>query len=105
LEDRIGGDAGLSPRGEQYALKLPELVKQNIGDRPLTVWTSTMKRTIQTARHLDFPKKQWKALDELDTGICDGMTYDEIAVSKLKFIIFMQKLRKKKKKKKANCIK
>ncbi|KAG1453395.1 hypothetical protein G6F55_008163 [Rhizopus delemar] len=79
LEDRIGGDAGLSPRGEQYALKLPELVKQNIGDRPLTVWTSTMKRTIQTARHLDFPKKQWKALDELDTGVCDGMTYDEIA--------------------------
>ncbi|KAG1443858.1 hypothetical protein G6F56_010519 [Rhizopus delemar] len=38
-----------------------------------------MKRTIQTARHLDFPKKQWKALDELDTGVCDGMTYDEIA--------------------------
>ncbi|KAI9276018.1 6-phosphofructo-2-kinase-domain-containing protein [Sporodiniella umbellata] len=79
LEDRIGGDAGLSPRGEQYALKLPELVKKNIGDRPLTVWTSTMARTIQTARHLDFPKKQWKALDELDTGVCDGMTYDEIA--------------------------
>jgi 6-phosphofructo-2-kinase/fructose-2,6-biphosphatase 2 len=56
-------------------------VKENIGDRPLTVWTSSMTRTIQTARHLDFPKKQWKALDELDTGVCDGMTYDEIAVS------------------------
>lgn len=83
LEDKIGGDAGLSPRGEQYALKLPELVKQNIGDRPLTVWTSSMTRTIQTARHLPFPKKQWKALDELDTGVCDGMTYDEIAVSVL----------------------
>lgn len=81
LEDKIGGDAGLSPRGEQYALKLPELVRQNIGDRPLTVWTSSMTRTIQTARHLDFPKKQWKALDELDTGVCDGMTYDEIEVS------------------------
>ncbi|OBZ87846.1 Fructose-2,6-bisphosphatase [Choanephora cucurbitarum] len=79
LEDRIGGDAGLSPRGEQYALKLPELVRENIGDRPLTVWTSSMTRTIQTARHLPFPKKQWKALDELDTGVCDGMTYDEIA--------------------------
>ncbi|KAG2231406.1 hypothetical protein INT48_003644 [Thamnidium elegans] len=78
LEDKIGGDAGLSPRGEQYALKLPELVRQNIGGRPLTVWTSSMTRTIQTARHLDFPKKQWKALDELDTGVCDGMTYDEI---------------------------
>lgn len=40
-----------------------------------------MKRTIQTARYLDYPKKEWKALEELDTGVCDGMTYDEIAVS------------------------
>ncbi|CAO3684918.1 unnamed protein product [Rhizopus stolonifer] len=79
LDDKIGGDSGLSLRGEQYALRLPELVRQNIGDRPLTVWTSTMKRTIQTARHLNFPKKQWKALDELDTGVCDGMTYEEIS--------------------------
>lgn len=28
---QIGGDAVLSPRGEQYALKLPELVKQSFG--------------------------------------------------------------------------
>ncbi|KAI8974351.1 fructose-2,6-bisphosphatase [Pilobolus umbonatus] len=79
VEDKIGGDSGLSPRGEEYALLLPKLVQDNIGDRPLTVWTSSMKRTIQTARHLEFPKKQWKALDELDTGVCDGLTYDEIA--------------------------
>lgn len=26
----IGGDAELSPRGEQYALKLPELVAQSV---------------------------------------------------------------------------
>jgi 6-phosphofructo-2-kinase/fructose-2,6-biphosphatase 2 len=28
---KIGGDASLSERGEQYALKLPELVKQSFG--------------------------------------------------------------------------
>lgn len=50
-------------------------------DRPLTVWTSTLKRTIQTARFLpaDYNQLQWKALDELDAGVCDGLTYAEIA--------------------------
>ncbi|KAI8330315.1 histidine phosphatase superfamily [Chlamydoabsidia padenii] len=80
VQDRIGGDADLSPRGESYAKHLPCLVSKHIGDdSPLTVWTSTMKRTIQTARYLNYPKKEWKALEELDTGVCDGMTYDEIA--------------------------
>ncbi|CAO3599197.1 unnamed protein product [Absidia cylindrospora] len=80
VQDKIGGDADLSLRGELYAKTLPTLISKHIGDDyPLTVWTSTMKRTIQTARHLKYPQKQWKALDELDTGVCDGMTYDEIA--------------------------
>lgn len=58
---------------------LPELVRQSVGDnRSLTVWTSTLKRTIQTARHLTFEKLEWKALDELDSGVCDGLTYGEI---------------------------
>lgn len=42
------------------------------------MWTSTLTRTIQTASKLPFEKKQWKALDELDAGVCDGMTYEEI---------------------------
>ncbi|CCC05221.1 hypothetical protein SMACR_08713 [Sordaria macrospora] len=82
LEGRIGGDAELSHRGEEYARKLPELVLESVGsDRPLTVWTSTLKRTIATARHLPkhYNQLQWKALDELDAGVCDGMTYQEIA--------------------------
>ncbi|KUI59398.1 Fructose-2,6-bisphosphatase [Cytospora mali] len=81
LEGRIGGDALLSPRGEQYARKLPDLVRESVGsDRPLTVWTSTLKRTIATARFLPkhYNQLQWKALDELDAGVCDGMTYQEI---------------------------
>ncbi|KEZ40942.1 hypothetical protein SAPIO_CDS7838 [Scedosporium apiospermum] len=81
LDGKIGGDAGLSPRGEQYARKLPDLVRQSVGDdRPLTVWTSTLKRTIATARFLpgDYNQLQWKALDELDAGVCDGLTYQQI---------------------------
>ncbi|KAK6824942.1 6-phosphofructo-2-kinase [Apiospora arundinis] len=81
LDGRIGGDADLSPRGHQYAQKLPQLVRDSVGeDRPLTVWTSTLKRTISTARFLpeNYNQLQWKALDELDAGVCDGMTYQEI---------------------------
>ncbi|KAL6852889.1 Fructose-2,6-bisphosphatase [Amphichorda felina] len=81
LDGRIGGDALLSARGEAYARKLPELVRKSVGDdRPLTVWTSTLKRTIATARFLPphYNQLQWKALDELDSGVCDGLTYQEI---------------------------
>lgn len=50
-----------------------------LSGKTLTVWTSTLKRTIETSQWLDFPdKKAWKALDELDAGLCDGMTYEEI---------------------------
>ncbi|KAJ2899780.1 hypothetical protein MKZ38_002793 [Zalerion maritima] len=81
LDGRIGGDSLLSPRGEMYAKKLPELVAKSVGDgRPLTVWTSTLRRTIATARHLPatYNQLQWKALDELDSGVCDGYTYQGI---------------------------
>ncbi|KAF8526846.1 bifunctional 6-phosphofructo-2-kinase/fructose-2,6-bisphosphate 2-phosphatase [Hysterangium stoloniferum] len=78
VQGKIGGDSPLSPQGSQYAAALPSLIRDNIGDAHLTVWTSTLQRTIETAQHLDFPKLTWKALDELDAGVCDGMTYKEI---------------------------
>lgn len=84
LSGRIGGDADISERGELYAKKLPNLVAESVeDDRQLTIWTSTLKRTIQTARHLaasdkGYDKLEWKALDELDSGVCDGLTYGEI---------------------------
>lgn len=85
LAGRIGGDADLSPRGWKFAEALPTIIKQihcssygESAERPLTVWTSTLKRTLQTATYLPGPKLQWKALDELDAGVCDGLTYEEI---------------------------
>lgn len=81
VEGKIGGDSPLSVRGMEYSKALPALVIENVGDRPLTVWTSTLQRTIQTAQSLPYPKLTWKSLDELDAGVCDGMTYEEIEVS------------------------
>ncbi|KAH9967908.1 bifunctional phosphatase [Russula dissimulans] len=78
VEAKIGGDSDLSERGLRYARALPDLIRDNIGDAALTVWTSTLKRTIQTAQELPYPKLTWKSLDELDAGVCDGMTYEEI---------------------------
>jgi 6-phosphofructo-2-kinase/fructose-2,6-biphosphatase 2 len=79
---RIGGDADLSENGRHFAAKLPELLKKNLGDdsSSLVVWTSTLKRTIQTVEHLPYPKVSWKALDEIDAGVCETLTYEEIAV-------------------------
>ncbi|KAM0792229.1 hypothetical protein ACM66B_004925 [Microbotryomycetes sp. NB124-2] len=81
VEGKIGGDAPLSSRGEMYMRALPQLIQEKLGDTPLTVWTSTLKRTIQTASLLPYEKLTWKSLDELDAGVCDGMTYEEIEVS------------------------
>lgn len=78
VEQKIGGDSILSERGLAYARKLKDMIEENAPGETLTVWTSTLKRTQETAQFLSFKKLQWKALDELDAGVCDGMTYEEI---------------------------
>lgn len=84
LTKQIGGDADLSENGQQYAKLLPDLLRKSgiPTDQRVVVWTSTLKRTNQTARYvieeLGFRKLEWKALDEIDSGICDHMTYVEI---------------------------
>ncbi|XP_074936562.1 6-phosphofructo-2-kinase/fructose-2,6-bisphosphatase 1 isoform X3 [Phalacrocorax aristotelis] len=77
LRGRIGGDSGLSPGGKKYAQALAQFIhSQSI--RELKVWTSHMKRTIETAEALGVPYEQWKALNEIDAGVCEEMTYEEI---------------------------
>ncbi|XP_071227973.1 6-phosphofructo-2-kinase/fructose-2,6-bisphosphatase 4a isoform X3 [Salvelinus alpinus] len=73
----IGGDSGLSPRGKEFANYLGQFIQsQEISD--LKVWTSQMKRTIQTAEAVSVPYEQWKALNEIDAGVCEEMMYEEI---------------------------
>ncbi|XP_066980050.1 6-phosphofructo-2-kinase/fructose-2,6-bisphosphatase 1-like isoform X3 [Macrobrachium rosenbergii] len=74
---RIGGDSDLSHRGRQYANAMAKFISnQNIPN--LRVWTSCMKRTVQTAAGISAPQERWKALNEIDAGICEGLTYEEI---------------------------
>ncbi|KAJ3324080.1 Fructose-2,6-bisphosphatase [Boothiomyces sp. JEL0866] len=80
LEGKIGGNSTLSPQGLSFAGKLQSVIEANIHNHEkLIIWTSTLIRTIQTASFLNYSKLQWKQLDELSSGSCDGLTYEEIA--------------------------
>ena len=60
--------------------------------QPASLWTSTLKRTIDTARHIPHPvlelsrwgrlapdvSKSLSNLDEIFAGDCEGLTYEEI---------------------------
>lgn len=79
VQNRIGGDAALTPNGWRYAEKLAEFLKARMepGVVP-SVLTSTLQRTIDTASFLPWPSTPWKILDEIDAGICNGMSYGQI---------------------------
>lgn len=75
---RIGGDSNISPRGQQYAMALSYFFNhQTIPG--LRVWTSWLKRTIQTSAHINAPQERWRALNEIDAGVMEDLTYEEIA--------------------------
>ncbi|KAG0190621.1 hypothetical protein DFQ28_001791 [Apophysomyces sp. BC1034] len=91
---RIGGDASLSERGKKYARALARFVKEQrsnfandlagrkreesdetnpsstVAGSQFTVWTSMLKRAVQTGDAFD--------PNDYDIKICEGMTYEEI---------------------------
>jgi broad specificity phosphatase PhoE/predicted kinase len=80
LDGRIGGDSPLTDAGRQYAVRLSDFVRAELpADTPCTVWTSTLRRTVETASWMGRPTRAWRVLDEIDAGVCDGMTYAQIA--------------------------
>ncbi|KAI9685652.1 MAG: hypothetical protein M1820_010753 [Bogoriella megaspora] len=61
----------------------PVVTDENEEPQPkhFCVWTSMLKRSIQTAQFFDeeeFDSKQMRMLDELNAGIMEGMTYADI---------------------------
>jgi broad specificity phosphatase PhoE/predicted kinase len=77
LLGRIGGDPPLTAKGEEYARALGEFIRGRARRTPI-VWSSTLQRTVATGRGLGMEPFPWRALDEIDAGVCDGMTYPEI---------------------------
>ncbi len=76
----IGGNSLLTDIGDSYARKLSDYVTDLRQYHPnITVWTSTLQRTIATAQYIPLPKLQLRPLDEINAGDFDGMTYNDIA--------------------------
>eukprot|EP00937_MAST-01D_sp_MAST-1D-sp2_P000118 g118.t1 len=93
LMGKIGGDSSLTTLGNEYARALAKWVDDKLlpGAPHARLWTSSLRRTKETARHIrhdELPEpngswvtmraRQWNGLDELHAGIFDGMTYKEI---------------------------
>ncbi|KAF9892184.1 hypothetical protein FE257_002590 [Aspergillus nanangensis] len=94
--DSYKADASLSDKGESYAQKMTECLvkhreseKQAMIDRgetdyelkPLTVWTSTRRRTIETAKYLHetgYKVRQRSQLSQLNPGVCEKMSEKRI---------------------------
>ena len=71
----IGGDSALTLEGEKYSYDLNQYFKNNNID--VKVITSKLIRTIQTAKYFN-NTIQLSELNEIDSGICDSMTYQQI---------------------------
>jgi len=80
VEGRIGGDSNLSEKGKEYAQRLNVFMKsQPEINSGLKLWSSTLKRTIETASYIQgFQPVHWRALSEIEVGVCDGMTYLQV---------------------------
>ena len=62
-QGKIGGDSGLSLMGEKFAVALAKYCVDTLtkdpetkAPRPCRLWTSSLQRTILTARHIPHPK-------------------------------------------------
>ncbi|KAL8967740.1 MAG: hypothetical protein Q9197_005262 [Variospora fuerteventurae] len=95
-EDSYKTDAGLSDQGRLYAEKMGQvLLRHRDGERrsladqggtdiplkPLKVWTSTRRRTVETANWLydqGYSVRQRTQLSALNPGVCERMSEERI---------------------------
>ncbi|KAA8499030.1 6-phosphofructo-2-kinase/fructose-2,6-bisphosphatase [Porphyridium purpureum] len=79
---QLGGDPALTARGRRYSRVLAEFVRTEFLEQgkpmPL-VWTSQLRRTRQTVELIPTMHTCWRALNEINAGVCEGMTYETVA--------------------------
>lgn len=84
LENRIGGNSELTEKGLKQADALGNYFSKK--EIPI-IFTSEMKRTIQTAEPIKAGQEKCTLIplpefNEIDSGICECMSYDEIRSSR-----------------------
>ena len=77
VANSIGGNSDLKSRGQHYSRALSYFFDQQPipGLRVLISW---LKRTIKTVSHIQAPQERWRALNDIDAGDMENLTYDEI---------------------------
>lgn len=88
-EESFKADASLSPMGQDYAKKMTHtliahreeererLIREGAPDaelKPLTVWTSTRRRTVETATYFaakGYRVRQRSQMSQLNPGVCE----------------------------------
>jgi broad specificity phosphatase PhoE/predicted kinase len=73
----LGGDADLTAAGRAYASALAQHVRA-VAPPDLQVWTSTLRRTVQTGAPLGMETRTFRRLDEIHAGVCEGMSYAQV---------------------------
>lgn len=68
----------MSPRGQKYGENLTKQLSGQKCPKPKLIWTSELRRTIQTVQKITGPRAALKELNEINAGICEGLTYEEI---------------------------
>ena len=69
----VGGNSGLTLEGKNYS----KLLFNYFSDKKVKVFTSQLKRTIQTGKYFS-KTERFEELNEINSGICDSLTYQEI---------------------------
>lgn len=96
-EDNYKADAGLSNEGIDYAERMSEtllahreqerqnLIKHGAPEstalKPLTIWTSTRRRTVETSRYLEqkgYRVRQRSQMSQLNPGVCEKLSEKKI---------------------------
>ena len=80
VEGRIGGDPALTAKGRKQALALGRFFEKK---KISYIFTSTKLRTINTAQAIASMQPDCRIIplrefDEINAGICEGMTYEDI---------------------------
>ena len=65
VKNIIGGDSGLTENGEKYAKVLAHFFA-DMKIPNLQVWTSQLKRAIDTAKYFNCPQERWNILNEIN---------------------------------------
>ncbi|KAK3111136.1 hypothetical protein LTR53_006033 [Teratosphaeriaceae sp. CCFEE 6253] len=92
-EDSFKADASLSAEGQDYARRMAETLlahreaerraliahgaPESTASKPLTIWTSTRRRTVETSEYLaglGYRVRQRSQMSQLNPGVCERMS-------------------------------